>query len=91
MSCCDKQTPEGPAAFKTDMYECACSDPCYSVCKTFCDTNAGATPVCLACIHDNLDASQFCRTDAAKCGNDQSCKPYVDCVLNRCADKSGPG
>jgi hypothetical protein len=91
VSCCEKQTPDGPKAFQTTMYECACADPCYATCKTFCDANTSPTPACLACMHDNLDKTDFCRKDRERCQANATCKAYVDCTLNSCADRNASG
>ena len=91
VGCCEKQTPEGPKVFQTTMYECACSDPCYATCKAFCDANANPTPACLACMHDNLDKTDFCRKDREQCQANATCKVYVDCTLNSCADRNASG
>jgi hypothetical protein len=78
-------TPGGPATYYTKMYECACSEPCYSqACKASCDSGATPPPACVACVRANLNASQFCRTDSIACAADPSCKTYSDCLFASC-------
>ena len=85
VNCCTNMTPGGPAAYFTKMYECACSEPCYTqACKATCDGGGTPPPACIACVRANLNASQFCQTDATACAADPSCKPYSACLFASC-------
>jgi hypothetical protein len=85
VDCCTSMTPGGPAAYYTKMYECACSEPCYSqACKASCDSGAAPPTACIACVRANAGASQFCISDVAACAADASCKAYSACLFGSC-------
>ena len=85
VNCCTTMTPGGPAAYYTKMYECACSEPCYSqACKASCDGGGTPPPACIACVRANVNASQFCQTDATACSADANCKAYSACLFASC-------
>ncbi len=70
------------SSYRTLLYECACSDPCYASCQPACDLDQARSFECQRCILAGLQSGTpaLCHDDAAQCAADQACTMAASCL-----------
>lgn len=83
LDCCFDLAP--PAPYEQVTYECACSEPCYSLCEANCNTSLARTPECHECVLRGLEqgSPDLCHKDANECAPVPECAATAQC-LSRC-------